>query len=183
MSTRTLSRCSAEVHRDRNAVHYANSAANRRIPTAPRRVTFVQTSASRWARCAAGRAGNPGFTRLDDDFAPKNVARRIAAREWLRSSRQCAATRDLAACYSMRTSCVPGAADEALRLDPTAGRPTTIAPCCSSPNRLPAAEVRPQGALRFQPAFPGHARPRGRAARPAPSGDAMTVRRALARIL
>ncbi len=108
---------------------YDNSAANRRNPhRPPQRVTFGQTSGSEmgslWLQVVPRHAGDLAI--LERDFGPKILRDDIAGNEkWLEVEPGNAQLRaELAACYleANRTDAALAQLQEALRLDPVAGR-------------------------------------------------------------
>ncbi len=139
---------------------YDNSAANRLNPNRPpRRVTFGQTSASEmgslWLQVVP--RGPRDLTRLEDDFAPKILRDDIAGNEkWLEVEPNNAQLRaELAACYleANRPADALAQLNEALRLDPTAGRHYDVGRVLLIQQNYAEADAAFRKALALQPAF------------------------------
>jgi tetratricopeptide (TPR) repeat protein/mono/diheme cytochrome c family protein len=139
---------------------YDNSSANRLNPNRPpRRVTFGQTSSSEmgslWLQVVPRRAAD--LLRLDDDFAPKILRDDIAGNEkWLEVEPHNAQLRaELAACYleANRPADALKQLEEALRLDPTAGRHYDVGRVLLIQQDYSGAERAFRNALALKPAF------------------------------
>ena len=139
---------------------YDNSAANRANPNhPPRRVTFGQTSASEmgslWLQVVPKRAAD--LSRLEDDFGPKILRDDIAGNEkWLEVEPRNAQLRaELAACYleASRPADALAQLNEALRLDPTAGRHYDVGRVRLMQEDYSGADASFQKALGLKPEF------------------------------
>ena len=139
---------------------YDNSAANRRNPNQPpRRVTFGQTSASEmgslWLQVVPRGPGD--LARLEQDFAPRILRDDIAGNEkWLELEPRNAQLRaELAACYleANRLADALVQLNEAVRLDPTAGRHYDAGRVLLIRQDYTAAERAFRQALALKPAF------------------------------
>ena len=139
---------------------YDNSQANRRNPhRPPRRITFGQTSASEmgslWLQVVPRHA--PDLARLDQDFAPKILRDDIAGNEkWLEVEPDNAQLRaELAACYleANRSEDALKQLQQAVRLDPTAGRHYDVGRVLLMRQDYTGAEAAFRSALALKPAF------------------------------
>jgi tetratricopeptide (TPR) repeat protein/mono/diheme cytochrome c family protein len=139
---------------------YDNSAANRANPNRPpRRVTFGQTSASEmgtlWLQVVPRRQAD--LARLEQDFGPKILRDDIAGNEkWLEVEPRNAQLRaELAACYleANRPFEALRELNEAVRLDPTAGRYYDVGRVQLIQEDYSAAETSFRQALSLKPAF------------------------------
>ena len=139
---------------------YDNSAANRLNPNRPpRRVTFGQTSSSEmgslWLQVVPRRQAD--LARLEQDFAPKILRDDIAGNEkWLEvEPRNVQLRAELAACYleANRLDDALRQLNEAVRLDPTAGRHYDVGRVLLIQQNYAAAESAFRKALELKPAF------------------------------
>ena len=139
---------------------YDNSAANRLNPNRPpRRVTFGQTSSSEmgslWLQVVPRRQAD--LARLEEDFAPKILRDDIAGNEkWLEvEPRNVQLRAELAACYleANRLDAALRQLNEAVRLDPTAGRHYDVGRVLLIQQNYAAAESAFRKALELKPAF------------------------------
>jgi tetratricopeptide (TPR) repeat protein len=139
---------------------YDNSASNRANPNRPpRRVTFGQTSASEmgslWLQVVPRRAAD--LARLEQDFGPKILRDDIAGNEkWLEVEPGNAQLRaELAACYleAGRPANALTQLNEAVRLDPTAGRHYDVARVLLIQQDYEGAGAAFRKALELKPAF------------------------------
>jgi tetratricopeptide (TPR) repeat protein len=139
---------------------YDNSAANRLNPNRPpRRVTFGQTSASEmgslWLQVVPRRSAD--LARIEEDFTPKVLADDIAGNEkWLEVEPGNAHLRaELAACYleANRLGDALRELNEALRLDPTAGRHYDVGRVLLIQQNYAGAEGAFRKALELKPVF------------------------------
>ena len=139
---------------------YDNSSANRANRSRPpRRVTFGQTSASEmgslWLQVVPRIASD--LLRLEDDFGPKLLSDDIAGNEkWLEVEPRNAHLRaELAACYleANRPADALSQLNEAVRLDPTAGRHYDVGRVLLILQRYSDAETSFRKALALKPAF------------------------------
>jgi tetratricopeptide (TPR) repeat protein len=139
---------------------YDNSSANRANPNRPpRRVTFGQTSASEmgslWLQVVPRRPAD--LARLEQDFGPKILRDDIAGNEkWLEVEPRNAQLRaELAACY-LEANRLPDAVrelNEAVRLDPAAGRHYDVGRVLLIQQNYSAAEASFRQALTQKPDF------------------------------
>jgi tetratricopeptide (TPR) repeat protein len=139
---------------------YDNSASNRANPhRPPRRVTFGQTSASEmgslWLQVVPRRPED--LASLQRDFDPKILRDDIAGNEkWLEVEPHNAQLRaELAACYleANRPDAALRQLQEAVRLDPTAGRHYDVGRVLLIQQNYSGAEAAFRNALMLQPAF------------------------------
>lgn len=139
---------------------YDNSSANRANRSRPpRRVTFGQTSASEmgslWLQVVPRVASD--LLRLEDDFGPKLLSDDIAGNEkWLEVEPRNAHLRaELAACYleANRPRDALNQLNEAVRLDPTAGRHYDVGRVLLILQQYSDAETSFRTALALRPAF------------------------------
>ncbi len=139
---------------------YDNSAANRANPNRPpRRVTFGQTSASEmgslWLQVVPRRPAD--LARLEQDFGPKILRDDIAGNEkWLEVEPRNAQLRaELAACYleAGRPADALAQLNEALRLDPSAGRHYDVGRVLLIQEDYDGADASFRKALELKPAF------------------------------
>ena len=139
---------------------YDNSTANRANPhRPPKRVTFGQTSASEmgslWLQVVPRHPGD--LARLDRDFSPKLLRDDIAGNEkWLEvEPRNPQLRAELAACYleAGRFADALVQLNEAVRLDPTAGRHYDVGRVLLMQEHYGAAETAFRRALELKPEF------------------------------
>ena len=139
---------------------YDNSSANPANPNRPpRRVTFGQTSASEmgslWLQVVP--RGPADLARLEQDFGPKILRDDIAGNEkWLEvEPRNAQLHAELAACYleANRTADALTHLNEAVRLDPSAGRHYDVGRVLLIQQDYSGAEASFRKALELKPAF------------------------------
>jgi tetratricopeptide (TPR) repeat protein/mono/diheme cytochrome c family protein len=139
---------------------YDNSSSNRANPNRPpRRVTFGQTSASEmgslWLQVVPRRPAD--LLKLEDDFAPKILRDDIAGNEkWLEMEPRNAQLRaELAACYleANRSDDALKQLEEAVRIDPSAGRHYDVGRVLLIQEKYAGAEAAFRKALAMNPAF------------------------------